>query len=226
MSLGRYILAFSQLGRGSVSWRWQPSTARGRPSAYSTVERDTAAASGLQRSLAATGADVKPASAEQSGLPDSSATVVYGEAMLSMQTQQQKQRIMAEARRLLVSNGRYAIHELCFLPDDISDGVRHEIQAGMSKEFHVGVQPLTRIEWINFLQQNGFRVTWSAEMPMHLLEPYRLLQDEGFDGALRFVFNIAKHATLRRRILAMRQLFRQYREHLGAISLVGQREPC
>jgi hypothetical protein len=82
------------------------------------------------------------------GLPDSTATVVYGEAMLTMQTVEQKSRIITEARGLLAPGGRHAIHEICLLPDEISDTVRHEIQAAMSKEIHVGVQPLTRNEWI------------------------------------------------------------------------------
>jgi hypothetical protein len=52
-----------------------------------------------------------------------------------------------------------------------------------------------------------------------------MLQDEGFRGCLRIAFNIATNSMLRHRILAMRRLFRKYGEHLGAISLVGQREP-
>lgn len=198
---------------------------RCRPLTYCGVERDPAAAQYLRERLDGTGAEVILGQAEQSGLPGSCATVVYGEALLSMQAQEQKNRIVAEARRLLVGGGRYGIHELCFLPDDISDCVCHEIRAAMSKEIHAGVQPLSRSEWIRLFQQNGLRVIWDCEMPMHLLEPRRVLQDEGLRGALRFAFNIAKSPVLRHRILAMRQLFRRYGEHIGAISLVGQLDP-
>ncbi len=99
-----------------------------------------------------------------------------------MQSPEQKNRIFAEARRLLAAGGRYGIHELCFLPDDISDHVRHEIQAAMSKEIHVGVQPLSRSEWVRLFEQNGLKVTWSNEAPMDLLEPQRVLRDEGVEG--------------------------------------------
>jgi hypothetical protein len=141
-----------------------------------------------------------------------------------MQNQEQKSRIFAEARRLLAPGGRYAIHELSLLPDEISDSDRREIQAAMSKEIHVGVQPLSRSEWVRLFEQNGLKVTWIGTAPMHLLEPRRVLQDEGFGRALRIAFNIGTNSMLRRRVLAMRRLFRNYGDHLGAISLIGERE--
>jgi SAM-dependent methyltransferase len=196
-----------------------------RPLAYWGVEREPAAAECLRDRLAGTKAEIVLGLAEQSGLPGACATVVYGEAMLSMQSQEQKNRIVAEARRLLAPGGRYGIHELCYSPDDLSDHLRHEIQAALSKEIHVGVQPLSHSEWIRLFEQNGLKMTWSTEAPMHLLEPRRVLRDEGLRGSLRIAFNVVTNPTLRHRIFAMRRLFTKYREHLCAISLVGQREP-
>ena len=195
-----------------------------RPLAYWGVEREPAAVEYLRQQLSRYKAEIVQGQADKSGLPDACASVVYGEAMLSMQSQEQKNRIFAEARRLLAAGGRYGIHEMCFLSDDISDGVRHEIQAAMSKEIHAGVQPLSRSEWVRLFEQNGLKVTWTGNAPMHLLEPRRVLQDEGFGGVLRIAFNIVTNSMLRHRILAMRRLFRKYGEHLGAISLIGQRE--
>jgi SAM-dependent methyltransferase len=197
---------------------------RRRPLAYWGVEREPGAVGQLRQRLAGSTVEIVPGRAEESGLPDACASVVYGEALLSMQNQQQKSQIVAEACRLLATGGRYGIHELCFLPDDIPDHLRQEIQAAMSKEIHVGVQPLCRNEWIRLFDENGLTVTWSGKAPMHLLEPRRLLQDEGFIGSLRIVFRMATKPMLRRRILAMRRVFSKYGEHLGAISLVGQRE--
>ena len=194
-----------------------------QPCAYCGVEREPAAAEQLRKQLDASGATIVLASAERSGLPDSTATVVYGEALLTMQTQEQKARIIAEAHRLLAPGGRYAIHEICLLPDEIPETTRREIQAAMSKEIHVGVQPLTRTEWTHLLERHGFKVIWHREAPMHLLEPSRILQDEGLAGALRFAFNVATTPVLRHRVVAMRRLFRRYERHLGSISLIGQR---
>jgi SAM-dependent methyltransferase len=197
---------------------------RHRPLAYWGVEREPAAAEYLRKHLTGYGAEIVLGQAEKSGLPNACASVVYGEAILSMQSQEQKNRIFAEARRLLAAGGRYGIHELCFLRDDVSDDLRHEIESAMSKEIHAGVQPLSRSEWVRLFEQNGLKIIWTGDAPMHLLEPPRMLQDEGFRGCLRIAFNIATNSMLRHRILAMRQLFRKYGEHLGAISLVGQRE--
>jgi ubiquinone/menaquinone biosynthesis C-methylase UbiE len=196
---------------------------RHHPYAYCGIEREPAAAEQLRKQLETSRATIVLASAERCGLPDSTVTVVYGEAMLTMQTQEQKARIIAEAHRLLVPGGRYAIHEICLLPDEISVTTRREIQAAMSKEIHVGVQPLTREEWTHLLERHGFKVIWHREAPMHLLEPSRILQDEGLAGALRFAFNVATAPVLRHRVVAMRRLFRRYEGYLGSISLIGQR---
>src|SRR5665213_1891952 len=118
------------------------------PLAYWGVEREPAAAGRLRRRFAGATTQIVLGRAEESGLPDACASVVYGEALLSMQNQQQKSRIISEACRLLTAGGRYGIHELCFLPDNIPDHVRQEIQAAMSRENHVGVQPLCRHEWM------------------------------------------------------------------------------
>lgn len=196
---------------------------RRHPDSYCAVERDPAAAALMRRKF--TTSKVVQGGAEDSGLPAACASVVYSEALLSMQVPQQKSRIIAEATRLLRNGGRYGIQELCLLPDDISTALRQEIQADMSKEIHVGVQPLCPHEWVRLFQENGLNVTWIGTAPMHLLEPRRLLRDEGIAGASRIAFRAATNPALGKRILAMRRLFHKYGQHLGAISLVGERLP-
>lgn len=196
---------------------------RKRPAWYCGVEREPAAVEHLRQQFSGASARIVLGRAEESGLPDGSASVVFGEAMLSMQNARQKQQIVGEANRLLMEGGRYGIHELCFLPDHISDQVRHKIQAAMSKEIHVGVQLLCRSEWIRLLEQNGLKAIWCGEAPMHLLEPLRLLKDEGIVGSLRIAFHMATKPELGSRIFEMRRLFAKYGEHLGAISLVAEK---
>ena len=79
------------------------------------------------------------------------------------------------------------------------------------------------IGW-GLFEHNGMKVIWSGEARMNLLEPRRVVQDEGLWAGLWIAFNMAKSPVLRQRILAMRRLFREYREHLSVISLVGMRE--
>ena len=196
---------------------------RRKPLQYWGVEREPAAAARLESVLPRGTAEIVEAHAERSGLSDACASVVYGEAMLSMQTPQQKKRIFSEARRLLAPGGRYGIHELCFRPEAISAAMRHEIEAEMSKEIHVGVQPLCSSEWRQLFEQQGLEVIWCSEADLDLLEPGRILQDEGILRCLRIVCNVARDPVLRQRMLAIRRIFRKYKEHLGAISIVGLR---
>ena len=196
---------------------------RRKPLQYWGVEREPAAAARLESVLPRGKAEIVEAQAEHSGLPDACASVVYGEAMLSMQTPQQKKRIFSEARRLLAPGGRYGIHELCFRPDGISEQMRREIQAEMSMEIHVGVQPLSCREWEDLFELHGLKVIWCGESDLNLLEPRRMLQDEGIFRCLKIVCNVAKDPVLRRRILAIRRIFRKYKEHLGAVSIVALR---
>lgn len=196
---------------------------RNKPLAYWGVERDPTAASRLKALLPEGVARISQAPAEHTGLPDTCASVVYGEAMLSMQSPEQKRRIFSEARRLLALGGRYGIHELCFRPEGISDRMRREIEAEISKEIHVGVQLLCYSEWVNLFEQHGLKVIWCGEAELDLLEPRRMLQDEGILRCLKIAFNVASDSRLRQRIIGIRRIFRRYREHLGAISIVGLR---
>lgn len=196
---------------------------RRNPVRYWGVERDTAAAARLASLLPRNAAQIVQAQAEHSGLPDGCASVVYGEAMLSMQTPQQKKRILSEARRLLAAGGKYGIHELCFRPDGISEAKRREIEAEMSTEIHVGVQPLCSSQWRQLFEEQGLKAIWCGEADLDLLEPRRILQDEGVLRCLKIAYNVLKDPMLRQRILAIRRIFRKHKDHLGAVSIVGLR---
>jgi hypothetical protein len=69
--------------------------------------------------------------ADQTSLPTAFASVVIGEAMLSMQTTEHKRLIAAEAFRLLRSGGHYGIHELAVVPDDLPPDQQREIDRAL-----------------------------------------------------------------------------------------------
>ena len=192
-----------------------------RPASYTAVEDDEVAAARVRRLLSSPRQECRVGNAMETGLPDGSATVVYGEAMLSMQGSEQKCRIVREAHRLLKPGGRYGIHELCLVPDDLDDHIKQEIQQALSRAIHVGARPLTSAEWRAVLEGEGFEVRAEFERPMRLLEPDRLVQDEGFWGALRFGWNLLRDHDARRRVLEMRRVFMKNRLHLAAIVLVA-----
>jgi hypothetical protein len=193
------------------------------PRSYTAIERDRDAAATVERYLAGPTQQCKLGTAEETGLADASATVVYGEAMLSMQPDSTKARIISEAVRVLKPGGRYGIHELCLVPDDVDEAIGHAIRHDLSDRIHVGVRPLTVCEWRNRLADAGLHTTSQHTAPMHLLEPARVIRDEGFFRALRFAWNVATHRAARQRVLKMRNVFRKYSQHLGAVVLVANK---
>lgn len=197
---------------------------RQQPRSYIGVERDERAAARVRSYLDGDAQRCLVGFAEETGLPDASASVVYGEAMLTMQTERHKAAIVAEAVRILRSGGRYGIHELSLQPDTLGDEFKDEIQQALSDAIHVGARPLTASEWRSLLEGQGLRVEIQVESPMHLLEPRRLLRDEGLRGALRFAWNVARTPAARRRIRAMRSVFRRYSEQFSAITMVAVKQ--
>ena len=191
------------------------------PKSYTAVERDQAAAKLVAGYLKGTGRRCVVGDASNTGLPERSASVVYGEAMLTMQTQETKRDIVREAYRLLKVGGRYGIHEMCLMSDNLDEHAKKETERSLTGVVHHGVRPLTIKEWRTLLESEGFEVQAEQTAPMSLLEPGRLIRDEGLRGTLRFVWNLLRDSEARQRVLEMRAVFRRNRKQLGAVSIVG-----
>lgn len=194
------------------------------PRSYVGVERDARAAEWTVRQLPErANVSVVVGAADQTSLPVGSASIVIGEAMLSMQTEEHKRRIAAEAYRLLRPGGRYGIHELAVVPDSMPSGKRQAIDRALSSAIHVGARPLPAHEWRTLLESVGFSVEAVDFAPMHLLRPWRLVQDEGVIGALRVARNLLRDRAARRRVLAMRRVFEQHRDNLSSIHMIARK---
>lgn len=194
------------------------------PRSYFGVERDPAAAAWTKRQLPPDPKiSVIVGPADSTGLADGAATVVVGEAMLSMHPPEHKLCIVQEAHRVLRPQGRYGIHELAIVPDDVSANVKQDIEGALSSAIHVGARPLTPSEWRQLLEAAGFSVERMRLAPMNLLRPARLIADEGLWGALKFLKNVVADGAARRRVLRMRRTFHQHRAHLSAISIIARK---
>lgn len=195
--------------------------ARG-PRSYRGVDQSPQAVAATAPIVAAHG-EVVLGDAAATGLPDASADVVIGEAMLTMQGDKAKAAIIDEAVRLLRPGGRYAIHELGLQPDDLDDTVKVDIRRALARSIRVNARPLTAREWQRLLTDHGLVVDVVTTAPMALLEPRRLVADEGLRGAARFARNLLTHPKERRRVLAMRKTFRAHRRHLVAVAVVASK---
>jgi len=197
-------------------------TIHASPHSYTAVERDEAAANVVRSYLHGERYRVVKGSAAETGLHGSSATVVYGEAMLTMQTAETKRAIVKEAYRLLKVEGRYGIHEMCLL-SEVDEISKRETERALTNVVHHGVKPLSIPEWRSLLASEGFEIQTVATAPMGLLNPVRLFRDEGFAGALRFIFNLLRDTEARARVLEMRRTFHRYRKQIGAVTIVASK---
>lgn len=193
-----------------------------KPGSYTGVEADENAA-GVVRSVVGDKGTVVQGEAAATGLADSSADVVVGEAMLTMLTDPHKAEIAREVFRVLRPGGRYAIHELALQPDGVPDEVKDEVRTALARSIKVNARPLTADEWTALLTEAGFTVDKVSFAPMALLEPHRLIADEGLLGALRFAFNVLGDSDARARVLDMRSTFRKYHQNMAAIEVIAEK---
>lgn len=193
------------------------------PHSYTGVELNEEAASILRVKINGPMRRIVVGNACCCPLDAASADKVYGEAMLTMQTDHRKSEIVREAHRLLRPGGLYGIHEIALTPDSMPEADKKQVQQDLARTIKVNARPLTAAEWIHILETEGFTVEHISTNPMHLLEPRRIVDDEGFFRTLRIVFNILTHPKARKRILAMRKVFRRYEASMSAIAIVARK---
>ena len=156
-------------------------------------------------------------------LPSNYASKVYGEAMLTMYADHKKLEIIAEAKRILQTGGLYAIHELAIEKQNLSDKALAALNKELAQVSHVNARPLGITEWQQLLQQEGFKIVALQTSEMLLLEPKRLLADEGILNLIKIFFRIICNQQIRKRVIALKKAFRKHRKHLKALVIIAQK---
>ena len=196
------------------------------PKTYTGVDQDpdAATATTLSTKQARLGipTEVINGVASDTGLPAGSADLVVGEAMLTMQGEKGKAAIVSEANRILATGGRYAIHELLLTPNNVDQTVADNLRKALAITIKVNARPLTATEWSELLENNGFKVLSIKVAPMGLLQPKQMIEDEG-PRVLKIMFNLARNPQARKRVLAMRKVFSENAQNLGAISIIAEK---
>ncbi|HEX7057756.1 MAG TPA: methyltransferase domain-containing protein [Bacilli bacterium] len=194
------------------------------PLTYTAIERDEQAARRVSGLLNGDSRKCVFADAAKTGLPDQSATVLYGEAMLTMQSPRLKKEIIREAYRVLQQGGKYGVHELCLMPDRIEPELKKKICRELSESIRVNAAPLTIEEWQQVFAEQGFTVVATFTAPMHLLKFKRMIEDEGWLRVLRISFNLIRSRAAYKRVLGMMRVFNKYKGQLGAVSFILQKK--
>ena len=131
-----------------------------------------------------------------------------------MQGDTAKHAVIAEAARLLRPGGRYAVHELALTPDAVARRGQDRIRRALARSIKVNARPADRRRVAGAAEEHGLVVDHVDTAPMALLQPRRMIADEGVLGALRFVRHLLTHPDARRRVIAIRRTFRAHRSHL------------
>jgi len=110
---------------------------------------------------------------------------------------------------------------MCLTADNLDQASKTKTERELTGVVHHGVRPLTGSEWRSLLELEGFEIQSMDMAPMSLLEPGRLIRDEGLVGAMRFATNLLRDSAARRRVLEMRSVFRRNRKQLAAVAVIG-----
>lgn len=201
-------------------------TCEKHPHSYTAVELNEEAAAIVRKNVM----DVYPemkivlGNAAHTGLPEGYASRVYGEAMLTMQGRKQKEDIVNEAARILKTGGLYGVHEMGMSPDEVGDDIKKQINKDLAHNIKTNARPLTRKEWCELLEKAGFEVLTVMESGMFLLEPQRMIDDEGWWGVVKIVGRMLWNGKARQRVMSMRRTFKRHKEHINAIAIVARKK--
>ncbi|MFV0607153.1 MAG: class I SAM-dependent methyltransferase [Niabella sp.] len=191
------------------------------PKSYIGIDADEDAIKFLKSNLQSKNILFQLGNAANTTLENSSKDKVYGEAMLTMQADHRKSEIIREAHRILKKGGLYGIHELGLI--NVNNEQKAQIQKDLAQAIKVNARPLTETEWISLLEHEGFTVRKVMANSMSLLETKRIIDDEGFFRTLKIGFNILTHPKARKRIMAMRKIFKKHQKYINAIAIVAEK---
>ncbi|MEG5000287.1 SAM-dependent methyltransferase [Microcoleus sp. B4-D4] len=143
---------------------------------------------------------------------------VLAEAILTMQSPSGKAKILSGIGDRLKPGGKFLSHEL------LAKNRESEIHKALSEVIRVNSTPLSESGWIALCQNAGLQVEKYQTGGMGLLNLRRMLNDEGFVGTVRIVWNVLSRSQIRDRILAMRRVFQKYQQDLGYIIICAQKQ--
>ncbi|MEG3941784.1 MULTISPECIES: SAM-dependent methyltransferase [unclassified Microcoleus] len=143
---------------------------------------------------------------------------VLAEAILTMQSPSGKAKILSGIGDRLKPGGKFLSHEL------LARNRESEIHKALSEVIRVNSTPLSESGWIAVCQNAGLQLEKCQTGGMGLLNLRRMLDDEGFVGTARILWNVLSRSQIRDRILAMRRVFQHYQEDLGYIIICAQKQ--
>lgn len=198
--------------------------ARG-PASYVGVDRDESAQRAITPLLHGPDQGFRLSSVSRTGLDDDSVSVAIGEAVLTMHPRAAKAGIIRELARVVRPGGRVGLHEVAFQPDDPDAGARENerISEDLTSHFKVSFNAMSMEDWTELLDEAGFELASVERAPLRLLEPDRIIADEGLINAAFFIANVLIRPQVLERIIHMRTAMRRNAPNLRAVAMVAVR---
>ena len=136
---------------------------------------------------------------------------VLAEAILTMQSDVGKAKILSAICDRLKLGGKFLSHEMLVRSNE------SEVRKSLSQAIRVNVNPLTLSEWETACRKAGLTLQQQQTGVMRLLSFGQMLRDDGLLGTVKIAWNVLTNPNLRQRVLQMRRNFQQHQNDLGYI---------
>lgn len=136
---------------------------------------------------------------------------VLAEAILTMQSDVGKAKVLSAIKDCLKPEGKLLSHEMLVRSNE------SEVRKSLSQAIRVNANPLTSSEWEKACREAGFTLQQDQAGEMGLLNFGQMLRDEGLWGTVNIAWNVLTNSNLRQRIRQMRRNFQKYRNDIGYI---------
>lgn len=134
---------------------------------------------------------------------------VLAEAILTMQSNAGKAKLLSTIKNCLKPEGKFLSHEMLVRTN------ASQVRQTLSQTIRVNANPLTPDEWKTLCREAGLSLQQQQTGAMGLLDLNQMIRDEGFLGTLKIVWNILTNPNLRQRVLQMRRNFQQQGNNIG-----------
>jgi cyclopropane fatty-acyl-phospholipid synthase-like methyltransferase len=151
---------------------------------------------------------------------------VLAEAILTMQSDAGKAKILSAIRDRLKPGGKFLSHEILVRSNESKvlrlnsaepASTSSEVRKSLSQTVRVNANPLTLSEWRTACQKVGLTLQQQQIGVMRLLNFGQMVRDDGLLGTVKIAWNVLTNPNLRRRVLQMRRSFQQHQKDIGYI---------
>lgn len=136
---------------------------------------------------------------------------VFAEAILSMQSAPAKAKLLSEIYYRLKKGGKFLSHEM------VAQHHESEIHQALVRVIRSNPTPLSEANWQAAFTAAGLAVEHHQIGSLTLLNPRKMLQDEGLFATVKIFWNVLTNPLIRQRVLGMRRIFKKYQQDLGYI---------